>query len=362
MRYTISSSHFSAGISERWRVFSTALLFPFCVFAHVDENSLLAQDAPVRNFPVTNERIRTTAWEIEKLRYHVVMVHKLLLVAALSFAARQTWAAQRYPESGLVLRVDKEHQTLLVSHDAIPDYMDSMVMPFRVHETNMLEGIEAGMKVEFTLVVESGSSYAENVRVREFESAERDPLQARRLQLLEFVLVPNAVKALTVGQTVPEFTLTDQNRRPVSLSQFAGKVVAITFIYTRCPLPDYCFRLSNNLGRVQKRFADRLGRDLILLSVTLDPQNDSPDALAKYARIWKADAAGWHFLTGALADVKRVCGLFGVNSWPDEGFLTHSLHTAIIDRHGKLAANIEGNQFSAEQLGDLVETQLRGPL
>jgi protein SCO1/2 len=239
--------------------------------------------------------------------------------------------------------------------------MDSMVMPFRLRETKLLEGLQAGMKVEFTLVVDGGSSYVEDVRVRAFESAERDPLQARRLQLLESVLAPSAVKAVAAGQPVPEFTLTDQNQRPVSLSQFAGKVVAITFIYTRCPLPDYCFRLSNNLGRLQKRFADRLGRDLVLLSVTMDPQNDSPEVLARYAGIWKANP-GWHFLTGSLSDVKRVCGLFGVNSWPDEGFLTHSLHTAIIDRHGKLGANIEGNQFTAEQLGDLVDIQLRDPL
>jgi protein SCO1/2 len=81
---------------------------------------------------------------------------------------------------------------------------------------------------------------------------------------------------------------------------------------------------------------------LILLSVTMDPQNDSPEVLARYAGIWKANA-GWHFLTGSLSHVTRVCGLFGVNSWPDEGFLTHSLHTAIIDRHGTLGANIEGN-------------------
>ena len=85
------------------------------------------------------------------------MIPKLLLAAALFFAARQSWAAQRYPISGLVLRVDKEHQTLLVSHESIPGYMDSMVMPFRVRETKFLEGLQAGMKVEFTLVVDGGT-------------------------------------------------------------------------------------------------------------------------------------------------------------------------------------------------------------
>jgi protein SCO1/2 len=80
--------------------------------------------------------------------------------------------------------------------------------------------------------------------------------------------------------------------------------------------------------------------------------------LAKYAETWKANVDGWRFLTGTLSNVKQVCGMFGMNFWPDEGLLTHSLHTAIVDREGKLVANIEGNQFTAVQLGDLVEVTL----
>ena len=76
--------------------------------------------------------------------------------------------------------------------------------------------------------------------------------------------------------------------------------------------------------------------------------------LAKYARTWKADGRVWHFLTGDLAQVKAVCHTFGLNFWQDEGFLTHSLHTLVIDRHGKLAADFEGNEFTARQLGDYV--------
>ena len=104
---------------------------------------------------------------------------------------------------------------------------------------------------------------------------------------------------------------------------FVGKVVAITFIYTRCPLPDYCMRLSNNFARLQKRFNTRMGRDLVLLSITFDPDHDSPDVLAKYAETWKANVDGWRFLTGTLSNVKQVCGMFGMNFWPDEGLLPH---------------------------------------
>jgi protein SCO1/2 len=96
----------------------------------------------------------------------------------------------------------------------------------------------------------------------------------------------------------------------------------------------------------------------VLLSISFDPVHDTPEVLAKYASIWKADANSWHFLTGTPAEVKVVCRRFGLNFWPDEGTLAHSLHTLVLDREGKLAANFEGNQFSAEQLGDFVETTL----
>jgi protein SCO1/2 len=94
----------------------------------------------------------------------------------------------------------------------------------------------------------------------------------------------------------------------------------------------------------------------VLLTATFDPVHDTPDVLAQYASQWKADPATWHFLTGMVPDVQRVCHLFGVDAFPNEGLMDHSLHTALIDRQGRLLANIEGNQFTAAQLGDLAET------
>jgi protein SCO1/2 len=99
-----------------------------------------------------------------------------------------------------------------------------------------------------------------------------------------------------------------------------------------------------------------LGRDLRLLTITFDPQHDQPEVLANYARTWNADRRAWRFLTGTLEDIQRISGMFGVTYWPDESLLTHSLQTVIIDRQGRLAASLEGNQFSAQQLGDLVKT------
>jgi len=116
--------------------------------------------------------------------------------------------------------------------------------------------------------------------------------------------------------------------------------------------------VSNNFGVLQKRFAKELGKDVVLLTITFDPQRDTPEALAAYASQWKPDPKTWHFLTGPVDDVRKVCALFGVEFYPDEGLMNHSLHTVVIDRKGTLIANIEGNSYSPEQLGDLVFAQL----
>jgi protein SCO1 len=287
------------------------------------------------------------------------MIRKITGVMFLCVGAGSAWAAERYPVTGLVLKIDRPQRTFVASCKAIPGYMDAMVMPIPVRDKKALDALEPSALVDFTLVVTPDDAYAEDLRVRQYRSAELEPLQARRLQLLAGVgHADSATAELALGAAVPDFTLADQTGRDVRLSQLAGKVLVSSFIYTSCPLPNYCFRLSNNLGRLQKRFADRMGRDLVLLSVSIDPAHDTPEVLAKYAATWKADAKSWHFLTGPEADVTRVCRRFGVNAWPDEGSLTHSLHTVIIDRHGKLAANFEGNEFTAEQLGDFVEAVL----
>jgi protein SCO1 len=273
------------------------------------------------------------------------------------------WAAQRYSAAGLVLKVDRPQRTMVVSCERITGYMEAMVMPISVHDARALDGLAPGVMVDFTLVVNNRSSYGEDIRVRKFESLAQDPWQARQLKLLQKSLAqgPPVVPPLAAGQRVPDFRLIDQKQRPVRLGQFAGKVVALNFVYTRCVLPDFCYRLTNNFGQLQKRFAGKMGRDLELLTLTFDPIHDQPAVMAQYAKTWKADSEGWRFLTGPNADVQTVCRLFGVDTWQDEGLLTHTLHTVIIDRHGKLVANLEGNQFGAEQLGDLIETVLSRP-
>jgi len=278
----------------------------------------------------------------------------LVLLALLSTGVN---AQQHYPASGLVLSVDRDRQTMTVSLHEIPGFMEAMVMTFTVPDARSLAQLTRGIMIDFTLAVDKDASHAENVRIRHYDSPEREPASASRLKVLDEALRGPA-HPLTVGQTVPDFVLTDQQRRPTHLRQFAGKVIAVNFVYTRCVLPEYCLRSSNNFGALQKQFQNRVGKDLALLTITLDPVHDQPEILRDYASKFKADPENWRFLTGAAADVQRAGDLFGVTFVPAEGLFVHSQRTAIIGRDGKLIANLEGNEFTSRQFADLLATAL----
>jgi protein SCO1/2 len=232
-----------------------------------------------------------------------------------------------------------------------------MEMSFAVRDSSMLAAIKPGTTIRFTIVERDHVLYADNLQATTAANLESEPMEAGGLTTLQAALNPSsAALVVAQGQSVPDFELTDQEGKAIQLSSFLGKVVVLTFGYSRCPNPEYCFRLSNNLAHVERRFSLRAGRELVLLTIAIDPEHDQGAVLAQYAAVWKADPAVWHFLTGPLPQVRQVAGMFGMNFWREEGLLTHPLHTVIIDRRGKLAANLEGNQFTAQQLGDLVQS------
>ena len=257
--------------------------------------------------------------------------------------------ATKYPARGLVLKVDPATSTLTVSHEPIPGYMDAMVMPFTARNPDDVADVRPGDRIAFRLNVTKDRSHIDRVQLLSAAPAD--------LGLLDTPAVSTLVK---LGEPMPDFTLTNQDGKPVSLSSLRGKVVAVTFIYTRCPLPDYCPRMITNLQAVERRFPDRVNSDLALVAVTFDPQFDTPQRLKEYAQFFKSDKPGWQFLTGSVEDITRVTQMFGVEFWPEEGLITHTLQTAVIDKEGKLVAQAEGKDYSGKQLADLVGQAL-GP-
>ncbi len=266
----------------------------------------------------------------------------LLILAALTVSA----CATHHQARGLVVRVDRDARMVTVSHDPVAGLMDAMVMPFELRDASALTDLVAGDRIAFRIASRKGQTRIDRLRLL---SAAPPGGGA---------VVDGSTAAVRVGEAVPDFSLTSHHGGQVSLSSLRGKVVAIAFIYTRCPLPDYCPRVMSNFLAVKQRFAGRLNRDVVLLTVTFDPQYDTAETLRQYARRHSAEDEGWHFLTGTKADVARVCELFGVEFWPEEGLITHTLRTAVVDRNGRLGATLEGRDYSGRQLGDLLDVVL----
>jgi protein SCO1/2 len=258
--------------------------------------------------------------------------------------------AKHYTTTGLVLQINKPGAVVTISHDAFPGFMNAMAMPFDLKGGAQRVALTPGDRVKLRLAVKNGRSWVDRLEIVSAAPADAGQLQTPATHLL----VP-------VGSALPEFELTDQANARVTLSSLKGRVVAVNFIYSRCPLPDYCPLMVANFRALRSRFADRMDRDLVLLTISFDPQYDTPAILAEYAAEQRAGGPGWHFLTGDPAKIEHVCNAFGIQYFPDEGLITHSLQTAVIDRDGRLAATVEGKDFTPKQLGDLVESVLGQP-
>ncbi len=229
-----------------------------------------------------------------------------------------------------------ELRQMVVAHRPIEHYMPAMTMAFRVGSGVDLGQLTPGTRVGFELKVGKRASIAQKVRVR--------------AALNDLKLPKTPLNRVLIDHKMPSFSLLDQAGKTVSLSDFQGKVVVVDFIYTRCPLPDVCPRLSANFASVSKKL-----RDVEFLSITIDPQFDTPAVLSEYARRWQAGES-WRFLTGTAEQIQEVAGLFGLVYWPEEGSITHTVATAVIGRDGRLAAKIDGAGYRPDQLLALIES------
>ena len=255
--------------------------------------------------------------------------------------------ARHYTTTGLVLHIDRPGARVTISHDTFTGFMDAMAMPFDLKDAARDTPVTPGDRVRFRLSIKGSRSWVDRLEI--ISAARRDAgLQQ----------TPAVATLVPIGSAIPDFELVDQAGLPVTLSALKGQVVAVTFIYTRCPLPDYCPRMVENFRALRDRFADRIGRDLVLLTISFDPRYDTPDVLRKYAAGSGTGGPGWHFLTGDASRIARACAAFGIEYFADQGLITHSLETAIIDREGRLAATVEGKDFTPRQLGDLVGSVL----
>ena len=250
--------------------------------------------------------------------------------------------AREYEVRGQILAVDRGRREITIKHEDIRGFMPGMTMPFKVRDARLLERREAGDLVEATLVVEDANAYLSSIeRTGHAELTAPPP--------------PPRVDVLEPGQPAPGVRLTDEAGTTRALSDWRGRIVAVTFTYTRCPMPDFCPRMDQHFKRVQGEIlADPGIRDRIaLLSVSFDPAFDTPQVLAAHARQAGADPRVWHFVTGerdAIAGFASRFGISIIHEGSTAADITHNLRTAVIASNGTLLMIFNGNDWTPADL------------
>ena len=262
---------------------------------------------------------------------------------------------RQFSVKGVVRGVDAENKTLRVEHEEIPGYMPAMTMPLIVKETALLKGLQAGDSIQFALAVTEDDSW-----ISEVERIEGKPAEGTFALQKSSSSSTRETERLTIGETVPDFALTDQNGQRIQLSNFKGKAVVVTFIYTRCPLPNFCPLMSKNFSSLQERLTTEFRNKFQLLSVSIDPQFDTPAVLKNYSGIWNKDEKTWSFLSGSAEEIENVGSLFGLVYERTGPLINHDLRTALIGPDGKLVHVWKSNVWTPYEVQRMVRETLIG--
>ncbi len=267
------------------------------------------------------------------------LVLTALVIAGSVSCHRRLENEQRFDLKGRVVNVDKRGAAVTISHEAITGYMEAMPMPFKLKDPSMLDVMAEGDRVQATLVVAGTRSWLEDLVVTREMADQSNISKAEGIE-------PKP------GDEVPDFALVIQNGKRVSFHQYRGRAVLLTFIYTRCPLPDYCPLMTDNFFEIERALESEpaLYSKTHLLSISVDPEYDTPKVLREYAATHQADTSHWDFAGGSKDEVKRVATFFGMQYWRDGDQVVHSLRTAIIDADGKLVKLYRGNEWKPAEI------------
>jgi protein SCO1/2 len=266
----------------------------------------------------------------------------LLSVALLAAACRHPAPPpRRFTLSGQILAVLPDRQSLTINHGDIPDFMPAMTMTYPVATKTLMEGRTPGELVTATLEVTDTSSQL--VAITHTGSA---PLPEGTNA------VALAAGILAEGDEIPDAALIDQDNHRRSLSDWRGSIMLVTFIYTSCPLPDFCPLMDQNFAALQQALEHdaALKTRVKLVSISFDPAVDTPAVLAAHAKMRHANPAVWTFLTGDPKTIDRLTGRFGV-SVAREGTpasISHTLRTTLVDAEGRVRKIYSGNDWTPD--------------
>ncbi len=282
------------------------------------------------------------------MRYLLLILFSALLFTGCQKAETQTAStdAKRYKLKGTVIAVDKAKKTATVAHEDVADYMSAMTMDFPIKDDWVWEDLTKDSEIRADLVVDKDGYWLEKIGIVAAPNPNQTPLPIRE-------------DVAQIGNEVPNFTLTNQDGKRINLKDYRGKALAITFIYSRCPLPEYCILMSKHFSDLANQLNDSELKDKIrLLSVSFDPQTDTPAKLKEYGRGYlgkdsKTDFTVWQLATGTNKEVKAVADFFGLRyevDAQDKTQFAHSLRTIVITPDGKVQKVFSGNEWMPNDL------------
>jgi protein SCO1/2 len=285
------------------------------------------------------------------MRYFLMILFSVLVFSSCQKSPTQqqntSADAKRYTLRGRVVAVDKAHKKASIAHEEVENYMPPMTMDFPIKDDWVFDELSKDADIRGDLVVDKDGFWLENLAIVAAPNPNQTP-------------PPTREDVAQIGKEVPAFTLTNQDGKRISLKDFRGKAAAITFVYSRCPLPEYCTKMSTNFSDLARQLqTSDLKNDIRLLTVSFDPKTDTPKVLKDYGLAYlrgieNPDFTVWQLATGTDKEVKDIAGFFGLRYETDENDKTqfnHSLRTIVITPEGKVQKVFSGNEWTT---GDLL--------
>lgn len=281
--------------------------------------------------------------------YNLRVFHLITIFFVFSFTAcqrvpeRQTFTAR-----GVVTNVSEQNKSVRISHEDIPGFMKAMTMDFEVKDVALLADLQVDDDIQFTIEKTEDSLYIIAIQPNAETEVSKQDQNTTTGEAAEDPIGEAPPEEFT-PYPATDFTLTDQEGQAFTLSSLRDKIVLLDFIFTRCPGP--CPLLSLKFSQLQKQLGDRLGTQVLLVSVTIDPRHDTPEVLKAYAQRYSADPVGWKFLTGSTKDIILTATAYGAEYQSNiDGIVDHRLLTAIIDRNGIVVKEFPGTNHTVEDM------------
>jgi protein SCO1 len=262
-----------------------------------------------------------------------------LLICAGFAAGCQSAPEKHYPLQGEVIFADPAKKLITIKHGDIPGLMPAMTMTYQVAEPKQIEALQPGDKISADLVVSESKGRLEKIVLVRKGDGKTSPGTTQH--------IPEK------GDAVPDVALVNQDGKTIHFGNFRGKVLLVTFIYTRCPLPDFCPRMNENFRAVQKLLQDLPGATerAEFLSISFDPEHDTPAVLKHYASLYKKSVPGekpfdWQFAAPSVKDLPELSQFFGLVYRPEQAQIVHSLSTTVIGPDGKVEKWYSDNEWT----------------